>query len=249
MNEVPRWAGGYGMQVFQEFRWADDLYDGDSKAPNPKSLRYQKFLTHIEGVYTHRSWIRITAKLPYIRLRQKPPDVGSTMEWQEEQGWGDMTLAVPIRRYINRQTHTGHLGIVPQLRVPSDKSGSPYQISDGSTDLGISFTSECETPSWIAGIDSTYWWEQNGSKGNEFSIDTALGWNFKDNASLRWETEYIRELGASGNTWLAAGPTLFWNFNDIFMGRIEYKFSVWEHTKILSLARGDSLRIGIGCVF
>ena len=66
MNEVPRWSGGYGVQVFQEIRRSDDLFDGSSKAPNPDGLWEEKRITHFEGVYTFERWIRLTAKLPWV---------------------------------------------------------------------------------------------------------------------------------------------------------------------------------------
>ena len=34
MNEVPRWDNGYGFQVFQEWRWSDDLKDGNRNFAN-----------------------------------------------------------------------------------------------------------------------------------------------------------------------------------------------------------------------
>ena len=248
MNEVPRWAGGYGGQVFEEFRWSNDLYDGDSKAANPNRLRYEKHITHFEAVYTFESWIRVTAKLPYVRQKRQIMDNG-VKRWQKEEGWDDLKLAVPIRKYVNKRTHSGHYGIVPQVRLPVGDDDGPFPISDGSTDFGWSFTAEYEDPVKILSLDVTHWWNNGTNEGDELSIDTGIGWNFRDNASLKWETELSHERGDNGQTWIGAGPTLFWNFNDVIMSRIEYKFSVYEDRKQLGFGRGDSLRIGIGVVF
>ena len=66
MDMAPRWAGGYGVQLFQVHSIADDLRHGESTLPNPHRLGSRVDTTWLEGVYTFQREFRITAKVPYI---------------------------------------------------------------------------------------------------------------------------------------------------------------------------------------
>ena len=61
MDMAPRWAGGYGVQLFQVHSIADDLRHGESMLPNPQGLESRVDTTWLEGVYTFRREFRITA--------------------------------------------------------------------------------------------------------------------------------------------------------------------------------------------
>jgi len=65
MDMAPRWAGGYGVQLFQVHSIADDLRHGEAMLPNPQGLESRVDTTWLEGVYTFRRAFRITAKVPY----------------------------------------------------------------------------------------------------------------------------------------------------------------------------------------
>ena len=246
MNEVPRWSNGYGFQVFQEFRWSNDLMSGDTSLPNPENLRYAKRITHLEGVYTWRKWIRMTAKLPWVDQKRRVIDEHGTVRWERNRGLDDVKLAMPLRYYTNRPRYSGHIGIVPQVRFGGDQEGA-YPISDGSSDFGMSMTFERETSSIKISGDMTYWWEQEADEENDWSIDIEMGWNFHDRGSINWETEYINNPG--DYKWLGVGPTFFWNFNDVVLGRIEYKVAIDEEVEATNLSQGDSFRIGLGVIF
>ena len=246
MNEVPRWDGGWGVQIFQEWRWSDTLMQGSSDLPNPENLRYEKRITHLEGVYTWHKWIRLTAKLPWVEQKRRVINEDGTRRWQKSEGFDDARLALPLRYYTNQPLYSGHIGIVPQLRFGGKESGR-YRISDGSTDLGMSVTVERETSSTKVSGDLTYWWEQDAQQGDDWSVDIGIGWNFHDRGSLLWEAEYIDDPG--DYEWMGGGPTLFWNFNNVLLGRMEYKKALHERVKGAGLSRGDSLRAGLGVVF
>jgi len=247
MNEVPRWAGGYGAQVFIEQRWSDNLLSGSRTLDNPSNLYERKQLTHLEAVYTFKPWIRVTGKMPYIRQWQRVADPEGGTYTKRNDGIGDLTLALPIRKYTNGWGYSGHFGIVPQIRLPLGNDSGDYPISDGTTDYGFSMTFERETPVYIISIDTTYWWEQGRSTDETWSIDFGLGWNFSDHGSFRWETELERKRG--GDKWLATGPALLWNFNDIVLARIEYKNAIYERVSGIGFTRGNILRVGIGVVY
>jgi hypothetical protein len=246
MNEVPRWNGGYGAQVFQEFRWSSDLLRGGTAVPNPEKLRYEKRITHLEGIYTWHKSIRVTAKLPWVQQKRRVMDADGATRWERGTGLDDARLALPLRRYVNQPHYSGHLGVVPQVRFGGDDGGA-FPISDGSTDYGFSVTYERETSGIKISADLSYWWEQASGEDDEWSIDIEIGWNFHDRGAINWETEYIEE--SDGSEWLGGGPTFFWNFNDVILGRIEYKFALDERVRGTDLAQGDALRIGLGAVF
>ncbi len=240
MNEVPRWDGGYGFQVFSESRSSKDLKFHNNKLDNPNNNHYRKHITHLEGVYTWTKWIRLTVKIPWVQQSKKLLNVE-----ESNQGFSDIKLALPLRHYYNEDGYSGHYGIVPQIRFGGDNKGL-HKISDGSTDPGFSFTFEKETANLKLSADVTYWIETHSQKDDEWSIDTTLGWNYHDRGALKLETELVN---TDQNEWIGMGPTFFWNFNDCMMTRFEYKFALKDTLKKVGLARGDSLRIGLGFVF
>ena len=246
MNEVPRWDGGFGIQIFQEFQWSNDLMRGSRDLSNPFNLRYEKLITHFEGVYTWHKWVRITAKLPWVDQKRRVIDQNGVVRTQKNSGFDDAKLALPLRYYINEYGYSGHVGIVPQIRFGGNDDGL-NRISDGSTDYGMSVTFERETAGIKFSGDITYWWEQGSQQRDDWSIDIEISWNFHDRGSINLETEYIED--PDDFEWLGFGPTMFWNFNDVILGRIEYKFAVQEQVNGTSLSRGDSFRIGLGAVF
>ncbi|NKB23283.1 MAG: hypothetical protein GKR87_02620 [Kiritimatiellae bacterium] len=174
MNEVPRWDGGYGVQVFQEFQWSDDLMRGNAGLPNPENLQYEKRITHLQGVYTFRKEFRVTAKLPWVEQKRRLIDKHGVTRWQRNTGVDDATLALPLRYYTNKRHYSGHIGIVPQIRFGGDDNGH-YPVSDGSTDYGISMTFERETVGMKITGGVTYWFEQDSNQGNDWSIDIEIG--------------------------------------------------------------------------
>ena len=251
MNEVPRWDGGWGYQVFQEWRESNQLMNGNRELNNPDNLNYRKNITHIEGVYTWQKWIRLTMKIPLVTQARTVLDEQGNPARQSSSGNDDIKIALPLKYYINRPGSSGNLSFTPQIRFGGDDSG-PYKISDGSTDFGTSFSWEHETANLVFAADYTYWWEQAAGKKNDWSLDTAVGWNFHQRGSLRWETEYRKD--PNKYSWLGTGPTLAWNFDDTVIARIELKKAVRERTFYpaadgVGLTKGDTLRIGVGMVF
>ena len=247
MNEVPRWEDGYGGQVFIEHRWSDNLMSGSTELDNPAGLYENKQITHLEAVYTFKRWLRITGKLPYVRQWRRQADPGGGTSTERNDGFSDLTLALPIKKYTNGWGYSENIGIVPLIRLPISKGSGDYPISDGTTDYGVSLTFERETAVYIVSTGATYWWEQGSSTEETGSIDIDLGWNFNDYGALHWETELERERG--GGKWLATGPTLFWNINDFAMARIEYKQVIDERVAGVGFTRGNTLRVGVGIVF
>lgn len=105
MDMAPRWSGGYGVQTRLEHANSDSTL-------------------WLEGVYTFRPSLRVTAKLPF-----------------NDGELGDAILAVPLKRYYNRGGFTSNWGLTPQVRVPSG-GGNDW-------DLGLSLSYSSETPDFF----------------------------------------------------------------------------------------------------
>ena len=251
MSEVPRWDGGYGYQVFQERRESSQLMDGSRELANSNGLNYEKNITHIEGVYTWKKWIRATLKIPLVNQTRTLLDDQGNVISQRGTGNDDITLALPLKYYINRPRSSGNYSVTPQVRFGGD-DGDPYKISDGSTDFGLSVGWEYETTDLVLGLGAGYWFESAAGKKDDWSLHTEIGWNFHERGSLRWETDYKKD--PNKYLWVGSGPILAWNFNDTVIARIEYKKEIKAETYFpsndgIGLTRGDVFRIGVGFVF
>ena len=88
MNMMPRWDGGWGYQIIEEFRYERDLLLGRKKqhAGFSESIH----LMHLQGVYTWDKSIRLTAKLPYVLDASREMSDGSGgKKTERDQGIGD----------------------------------------------------------------------------------------------------------------------------------------------------------------
>ncbi len=88
-GEMPRWAGGWGVQTRHEAR-----RDGDQDSQ----------WMHVDGVYTWERWIRVTAKVPF--------------RVDNEVGIGTPTLALPLKKYFNLDGRSGSWTLAPHWFVP-----------------------------------------------------------------------------------------------------------------------------------
>ena len=87
-SEMPRWSDGWGVQAIQEFRHQRKVFsNGDERISTSHIL-------NIDGVYTWKRWIRLTAKVPLV--------LNATREGEAPQrGFGPATIALPLKQYFN----------------------------------------------------------------------------------------------------------------------------------------------------
>ena len=137
MDMAPRWAGGYGVQLFQVHSIADDLRHGELTLPNPHQLGSRVDTTSLEGVYTFRREFRITAKVPYVDKSRQWLQDGKVIR-QDGQGLGDIIIGTPIKKYVNKKGYTYNLGLTPNLRLPTGSTGDDWAVGNGSWDAGLS---------------------------------------------------------------------------------------------------------------
>ena len=100
MNMMPRWDGGYGFQVLAEHTHRSDLKQGDDTIASGFTEDITQL--HFQGVYTWDRSVRLTFKLPYtVDARREVLGENGEKVVQHDEGIGDLTLALPLKRYFN----------------------------------------------------------------------------------------------------------------------------------------------------
>ena len=265
MDMAPRWEDGYGFQVRHESYGSDTLLDSDSEIANPLGLERFVDKTWFEGVYTFDRSKRVTFKIPYIQ-QDRIKNIGGAAVKQENSGWGDLILGVPLKLYSNKGAFTQNFGFTPSLRLPTGSTSGDFPISDGSTDLGLSFSYSSETPKYYTLFDAFTWinteGERNMRAGNTYGLDVNLGYHpYHDDdtnsgAFVMWDvTARYNDDPSSGNLTTASGGArvhtgpLLVLYKDNIMLRTEYKHPLYEKTSGISNSRGSELTFGIGITF
>jgi len=256
MNMMPRWAGGWGYQFIEEYRSESDLLLGERKAY--PGYTEDVHLMHLQGVYT---WgkiplgflgefnTRLTAKLPYVlEARREMPDGSGGKKIQKDNGIGDFTLALPLKKYFNLDGRSGSWTLKPMLRVPL-AGDDDYEVYDNEWGTGLGAAFESETAQFHFHV-STSAWVYYGGEPFESHTSIDLGYNFEafgSNGTILWETDFHYE--DDGSETLSAGPVFYWNFNDTTHLRIEWKHDFHDRQGILDHGNGDTFKISLGFVF
>ena len=247
MNKMPRWSEGYGIQFIQEYRHESDLLLGKEKVG--KGLTEDVEILNIEGVYTWERWIRMTAKLPYVfHAERELFDSQGNVTKQTDQGFGDLTLAIPLKNYFNLDGRSGSWTLAPQFRIPL-AGDDEYEIWDGDWGTGFSFGYETETVNWFLGIGVNTWFfedDKSNEAGSFFDIGLNL-FGFGSSGQITWETDYKWEN--DGSYLLKSGPAIYWKFSDTVHGRVEWKKDYIDRRGVLDHGNGDIFKIGIGFVY
>lgn len=265
MDMAPRWEEGYGFQVRYENFGSDDLMDGDSEISNPLGLKRYVNTLWLEGVYTFDRSIRTTFKMPYVDQRRSK-NIGGVGVRQSNSGQGDLILGLPLKHYRNKLAFTDNFNFTPSLRLPTGSSSGDFPISDGSVDLGLSFSYNSESPKYYTLIDLFYWLNTEGEngmhEGDELGLDINLGYHpFHSNETnsgvfVMWDVSarYNDDPNsatlttATGGQHLQMGPVLVL-YKDNIMFRTEYKYLIYEKTSGISNSRGSEFSIALGITF
>jgi len=247
MNMMPRWSEGYGYQFIQEYRYKQDLLLGDKVIG--KGLSEEVHILNIEGVYTWERWIRITAKLPYILHAEREvfDNQGKVIK-QTDEGFGDLTLALPLKKYFNLDGRSGSWTVAPQVRVPLSKVDE-YSIGDGEWGAGLFMGYETETANWFIGGGASAWvFKQDEPFEAGVSLDFGKNlFGYGTSGQITWETDYKWE--DDGSELLKAGLALYWKFTDTIHSRIEWKHDFYDRRRVLDHGNGDTVKLGVGFVY
>lgn len=247
VNEMPRWSGGWGIQTVWEHRTERDLLLGGSKANAGYSEEVD--VLHFEGVYTWNKSIRLTAKLPYVmNARREIPDGGGGKRIQRDEGIGDFTLALPLKKYFNLDGRSGAWTFKPMLRVPFTGNGE-YKVYDNEWGHGLGLGYGTETARWHFHIDVSGWVYHEDQPFESFS-SLNLGYAFEafgSNGMILWETDFQYE--DDGSETLYAGPTFYWNVNDLTHLRLSWQHDFHDRQGVLDYGNGDNFKLTVGLVF
>ena len=168
-----------GVQAVYEQRSEDDLLLKNDKAG--RGLEEQVDILHMEGVYTWDKSIRMTLKIPYVLdAEREVPTKGGAVETQKDSGLGDITLALPLKKYFNLSSRSGSWTLAPQLRLPTSEDDE-YEIYDNEWGFGLGVGYETETSDFLFAIGAGVWttltksrlkapsisiWQKTGSSEN-----------------------------------------------------------------------------------
>lgn len=247
MNMMPRWDGGYGIQVLAESIHRSDLKQGKDVVASGHREDIRQL--HLQGVYTWDRAIRLTFKLPYVTdARREVPGGSGTKTIERDSGWGDLTLALPLKNYFNLAQRTGNWSLTPQVRIPLEKKEPGYSVAKRVWGSGLSLGYETETYHWFFATSATGWVFESPEPA-EWSASIDLGWNACDDLQVLWESDF--KWNDENAFTLAAGPALYWRYNDRVHTRLEWKHDFVSHVNRdrAKYGNGDRLSLGIGFVY
>ena len=263
MDMAPRWSGGFGIQVRQEYRATDDVLQGSSDVHGTPSRSRRVRTTWLEGVYTFDREQRITLKVPWVDQRREVVQ-GAAVRSETGSGFGDPILGLPIKRYYNDSEGTGNFGITPSVRIPIGSTGGDYPVADGSWDFGLSASYSASTRTVYQLYDLFYWSNGSGrngiNRGDEVGFDMNLGLHFyHDNSTnsgaflmldvaARYQGRGHDTGGTTGGKRISTGPVLV-IYRDNVMLRGEFSIPVYESVRGTQFSRGTGFNLGIGAAF
>lgn len=246
VNMMPRWDGGYGFQVVDEFIQRDKLFDGKREIGSGLAEKIHK--VSLEAVYTWDKSIRLTVKIPYIiQAEREILDINGNKVEQESSGLGDIKLALPLKKYFNEDGYSGNWSLTPELTLPTGSGADDYSIPDQEWALGLGFGYEVESHRYFFAAGASLRHVFSDDKPFEVSAHIDLGVNFSDRGQFLIETDYRFE--DDGTRYFKSGPALYWRFSDTVHSRIEWKQSFAETRGVID--HGDSmfLKATLGWVF
>jgi len=246
-NMMPRWDHGWGVQFVQETRREEDLLSGGDVVA--KGFSEEVDILHLEGVYTWDKSIRMTAKLPFVMdaIREFSDDEGGKIT-QEDEGIGDATLALPLKKYFNLDGRSGSWTLAPQTRVPLS-GNDEYEVYDGAWGAGLSAGYETETYNTLfaAGVEAWIFVDDEPFQASVF-MDVGLNFRiFKTSGHVKWETDFVYE--DDGLEKLLIGPHVYLRINDTIHTKVTYKEEVHSRRNTLDHGNGDILKFGVAFVY
>ena len=236
MDMAPRWNGGYGFQVRYE-RFGSDRTIHEQ---NILSSYFQQTYW-LEGVYTWHRAKRITFKLPYHMIERQDADLVA-----KAKSFGDLILAVPLKKYTNYKRRTQNFGFTPQIRIPLNEE---ITSASGYLGGGISLSYSSESFSFYQLYD-VFGWMYN-EKDPLLGLDINLGIHpYHDNTSntglfAMWD---VTGRWQETSTRILTGP-VFMTYRQNIMVRLDVKLPMVENGKKTQLSKGLFMNVGIGLVF
>jgi hypothetical protein len=246
-NEMPRWDDGWGYQFIYEYRTEDDLLLEDDTVASGFGEEVE--VLHLEGVYTWDKSIRMTVKIPFLLDAYREfPDGAGGKRVQRDEGIGDATVALPLKKYFNLDGRSGSWTLAPQVRIPLS-GDDEYEVYDGEWGTGIGFGYETETFDYIFSIGASFWHFYGDEPFEAFAhLDVAKNLRgFGSSGHLKLENDL--QFEDNGSLTLTMGPALYWKFTDTIHSKVSWKKDVSDRQGILDHGNGEAFKIGIGFVY
>ena len=244
---MPRWDDGWGFEIIEKYHVRHNfILPNDEVYPNYSESIH---ILHLAAVYTFDKSIRITAQLPIVLYAQRHMPTSDTENlFEDDQGLGALTLAVPLKKYFNLDGRSGSWTAAPQLRFPLEPLDE-YEIYNKGLGIGIGLGYETETYRFKFISSASYWFYMHQAP-DEVSIDVKLGFNFyffKSNGHVLWNNHV--NILTDGSITVSTGATLYWRFSDLFHGQFQWLHDYYTRTHTARHGNGDLLSLGVGLVF
>ena len=160
--------------------------------------------------------------------------------------FGDLILAVPLKKYTNYKRRTQNFGFTPQIRIPLNEEKTS---ASGYLGGGISLSYSSESFSFYQLYD-VFGWIYN-EKDPLLGLDINLGIHpYHDNTSntglfVMWD---VTGRWQETSTRILTGP-VFMTYRQNIMVRLDVKLPMVENGKKTQLSKGLFMNVGIGLVF
>ena len=246
-EEMPRWDDGWGFQVVQYYRHRKGLIvGGDTTDPE---LREDAGIMHLDGVYTWDRSIRITGEIPLILYAvKKDRDKAGKLVKKTEIGFGDATVALPLKRYYNLDGRSGSWTLAPKLRIPLGAKDD-YSVYWRAWGAGLSAGVETETYRFHGNLSVTGWYYFD-QRPNQFQANVGTGFNIHAlGSSGHFKVKGYLDYEGDGSTRVQVGSIVYWRFSDLVHGQLKWKMDVYHWSKSPKLGNEQTVSAGIGFVY
>ncbi len=219
---MPRWDNGWGVQMQHEYQ---------------ALAHAQGHLVHVEGVYTWRRWIRVTYKIPWVLTGQSLLD--KTLP--TESGLGTPIVALPLKKYFNKDGRSGAWSLTPHLFLPLSQTELGREDEHGGLSFGFAQETYRTTLDLAGAVHFQRAgfrpeWHLHGAVGGKF-----YGWDSAGNFKLKFDLRYT----GNGDHAVRIAPVVYWRLSDRWHAQIGWKHSLLAQ----GFDDGDWIRSGIGMVF
>ena len=247
-DEMPRWTGGWGIQLMQELITRDD--ENTAAAPGFSHSEESIHLTHIQGVYTWDKAIRVTTKVPVVLFAEKTTSTGTGGETRtvQDRGLGDPTLALPLKYYFNLDGRSGSWTLTPQVRVPAGGKDE-YNVYSRNWATGLSggYASETSLFYLMTGLGA---WYEYGEAPLQSDVYVHFGVNYQvgdmnGHIILKQYGKYAEDQRVS----YAMGPTIYLRIIDAFHIQLQTRHDLYSWSLNEVNRREHSFRVGAAVVY
>lgn len=247
-DEMPRWDGGWGVQLVQEYRLNRDLLKGTT--PVGDDLREDVHILNIEGVYTWHKWIRATFKLPVIldARREWLTNDGERVE-QRDRGLGNLTMTVPLKHYFNRDGLSGSFTFAPFTVAPLGVKDE-YDVFRRYWSLGFSTGVEAETFTLLYGASLKARFYPRGERATLVGVHAHLGYNINvDGHSGHVKVHLHLHHRLDGTVRFTAGPLVYWKITDVWHVQAKWIHEFYYFAGEQLHGNGERFTLGAAVVF